>query len=166
MSWLSKIFRYPSPRKQKRISFGKGPCWEVSSLKSFPSFLRALSDLVPSDSVLYIEAVNPPKDILLYMEARKPTQPAPITTGTIFPRPRYLHMLINADNLEGFAKMNEKHDNPVGAFHLHVYKDNKILLEWFDAFLDPFYISKEISEDKIKIFCERLGIKYKEFVYS
>ncbi len=109
---------------------------------------------------------GPTKEIEEYLEARKPAQITKVEMGTIWPRPRIFHLPITTENLEGLAQLVEKHAELEIAVHLLVYRDNKVLIEWYDAFSDPFYISKEISEDKIKIFSERLGIKYKEFMYN
>ncbi len=164
MSWLSKLFNYVPAEEREGISLGKEPCWEVSCAKDFPSFLRALSDLVPSDSILYIEGGSPHDEIKLYLESRKAMQIAKVAMGTIWPRPKIFHMLINLENLEGLAQLAERHAEIEIAVHLHIYKDNKVLLQWYDAFFDPFYISKEIPEDKVNNFCSQLGIKYKEVV--
>lgn len=71
-------------------------------------------------------------------------------------------MPFTPENVNGFAEIMEHHATPEGAAHLHVYKDDKILLEWHDAFWDdPMYISEDIAEEKIKQFCEKLSLKYK-----
>ena len=83
--------------------------------------------------------------------------------GTIWPRPECFHMQITRDNLEGLAEIAERHATPEVAVHLHVYKGSKVLLEWYDAFFDdPFYVSKDISEEKLREFCNTLGTKYEE----
>jgi len=71
-------------------------------------------------------------------------------------------MEINAENIEGLAHLSERFANPEIADHLHVYKVDKVLLECYDAFIGPFYIAKEISEDKVATFCKELGLKYDE----
>ena len=44
--------------------------------------------------------------------------------------------------------------------HIHIYKNDEVLLEWFDAFSKPLYISQKISEASIKDFCSKLGCEY------
>ena len=53
----------------------------------------------------------------------------------------------------------ERHATPECAVHLHVHKDNRIILEWHDTFDDPMHISKAIDEEKTKHFCEELSLK-------
>ena len=161
MSLLSKIFKYILPEERVGISLEQGPCWEVSRIEDLPSFLRALIDLVPLESTLYLEGNSISKDIQLYLEARKPQQITKVETGTIWPHPKCFHMAITYESLDGLAQLADKHAEPEIADHLHIYKDNKIILQWYDAFSDPFYISKEILEDKVKNFCSRLNTTYK-----
>jgi hypothetical protein len=69
-------------------------------------------------------------------------------------------MKITRENLEGLAELSEHHAEPEIAIHIHVYKGNKVLLEWYDATSDPFRIAKEIGEEKVKEFCSKLGAEY------
>lgn len=164
MSILSRIFNYVPAKEQKGISLEDNVCWEVTSAKDLSPFLRAIADLVPPQSVLYIEGCSPPKDIQTYLDAHKAVNITKVAMGTIWPRPKCFHMPITTDNIEGFAELTENIATPEAAIHLHVYEGNKILLQWFDAFSDPLYITKEISEDKVKNFCSKLGISYKEYI--
>jgi len=36
------------------------PKWKVYKAKDLPAFLRALADLAPADSILYLEGNSPP----------------------------------------------------------------------------------------------------------
>jgi hypothetical protein len=159
MSWLSKILGYVSREERDGISLDKKPAWEISPPKNFPSFLRALLELVPEESILYIEG-NAPEETENYLKERKTEDTFKIAMGTIWPRPEYFHMKITKENIEGLAKIEESHETPIGSIHLHVYKNNKVILSGYDAFLDPFLISKEIPEDKIRSFSNKLGVTY------
>jgi len=135
----------------------------VSGTKDYPSFLRALVDLVPAGSVLYIEGGGtPPSDVKFYLEERSAQETFKIRRGTLLPTPKIFHIPITKENLDGLADLEGKYPTPIGSIHVHVYKDRKILLQSYDAFLDPFYISKEIPQDKVKEFCNKIGSERKE----
>jgi hypothetical protein len=163
MSWLSKIFNYVPPKERKGISLEENSWWEVSCAKDSSSFFLALIDLVPYGSILFFEGTSISKDIQLFLEARKPKRITKVALGTIWPRPKCFHMTIIRENLEGISQLVDKHVGPEIADNLHIYKDKKIILQWYDAFFasDPFYISKEIPEEKVKDFCSKLNISYK-----
>lgn len=167
MSWLSKLLGYVSKEERKGISLENITCWKISPVENFPNFLRALVDLVPAVSTLYLEGGSPKKQIRVYMEERAAKNTTKVAMGTIWPRPQIYHIPITKENLEGLAKFAEKTVSPEICVHLHVYKDKKVLLEWYDAFFtDPFYASKEIEEDKVKEFCKKLKTNYEEVIRS
>ncbi|MHC4396126.1 MAG: hypothetical protein ACYS1A_10780 [Planctomycetota bacterium] len=162
MSLLSKIFGYVPVDERKGIYLTESTYWEISGVKDFPAFLRAVSDLVISDSVLYLEGGTPPKKLKLYLKKRAATNTSKVEMGTIWPRPECFHMQITRANLEGLAELVESYATPQVAVHLHIYKSGKMFLEWYDAFFDPLRISREIQETVIKEFSNKLGADYKE----
>ncbi len=162
MSLLSKIFGYVPAKERKGISLAESACWEISGIKGFPAFLRALSGLAISDSVLYLEGDSTPKKLRSYLEGKAAINTCKVEMGTIWPRPDCFHMQITRANLEGLAELVESYPTPQVAVHLHIYKNGKMLLQWYDAFFDPLYISKEIPTANIKEFCNKLGVDYKE----
>ena len=163
MRWLSRLLRYVPAEEREGIAL-RPPAWEASCPRQqdLASFLRALDDLVPPGSVLYLEGGDPTPEIRSYLEERTADQTTRVALGTIWPRPQCFHMRATRDNLDGLAELAERHATPEIAVHLHVYKGDTVLLEWPDAFADPFRVSKEIPEDKVREFCARLGIKYEE----
>ena len=162
MSLLSKIFGYVPAKERKGIYLTESTYWQISGVKDFPAFLRAVSDLVIPDSVLYLEGGTPPKKLRVYLEKRAATNNCKVEMGTIWPRPECFHMQITRANLEGLAELVEGYPTPQIAVHLHIYKNGKMLLQWYDAFLDPFWMPREIEETVIKEFCNKLGADYKE----
>ncbi len=163
MTLLSKLFNYVPAEERKGIVLSKKSCWEITKLTNLPSFLRELNILIPIDSVLYLEGGDTPKELQIYLRERIAKEICKVEMGTIWPRPQCFHMQITYENLEGLAKLVEGYATPQVAIHLHVYKNGKMFLMWYDAFFDPLYISKEISEDKIKTFCNKLKADYKEY---
>lgn len=162
MSFFSRIFGYVPAEERKGISLESKPCWEISGIKRLPSFLRALYSLLPADSVLYLEGGDVTKKLRSYLNERAAQKTCKVEMGTIWPRPECFHMLITRENLEGLAKLAENYPTPQVAVHLHVYNNDEMLLEWYDAFLDPLFVSKKILEEDMKNFCDKLGAEYRE----
>lgn len=161
MKWLNKLLHIATTEEQKGISL-KNPKWEISPIRDMPAFLRGLIGVIPEDSILYLEGSSPDGEIASYLKERKANKPIKIALGTIWPRPICYHMPFTSENVTGFAEIMEHHATPEGAIHLHIYKNESIILEWHDAFYDdPMYISEELEEEKIKEFCDKLSLKYK-----
>jgi len=163
MSWLSKILGYVPKKEREGIKLDDEAVWEIFPPNNFPAFLRALLDLVPKESILYIEGNGTPKETENYLNKRKAENISKIAMGTIWPRPECFHMEITKENIEGLAKIAERYKTPTGSIHLHIYKNNKVILSGYDAFSLSLYISKEIPEDKIKSFSNKLSVAYQEW---
>ena len=160
MKWLYRLFNAVPPDERKGISL-KYPKWEVSPGRDMPAFLRSLIGIIPEDTILYLEGGSPDKEISSYLEERKTSSPGKVKLGTIWPYPICYHIPFTPENVKGLADIMERHATPECAVHIHIYKDNKILLQWHDAFDEPMYISEAIDEENIKQFCEKLSLKYK-----
>jgi hypothetical protein len=162
MSWLSKILGYMPKEERQGIEINWRNSWEVPRVKDTSAFFKALVDLVPDGSVLYLEDGAVTAELKRYLEARKPEKTSKVSVGVIWPRPKWFHMEITKDNLYGLAKLAEHLAEPEIAAHLHVYKNDIVLLSWHDFSFNPFLISKEIPEDKVKGFCKKLNVECKE----
>ena len=160
MKWLYKILNAVPPSERKGILL-EHPKWEVSACSDMPLFLLTLIGIIPEDSVLYLEGGYPDEEINLYFEKQKISKPVKVELGTIWPRPICYHIPFTSDNIKTLANIIERHATPEVAIHIHVYKDNKVLLQWHDAFDCPMYFAETVDEENIKIFCEKLSLKYK-----
>jgi hypothetical protein len=162
MSFLSRMFNYVPAKERKGIHLDEKNCWVVSGVKSLSDFLRAIYYLVPMGSVLYLEDGNTPTKLRSFLEQRNARNISKVEMGTIWPRPECFHIEITKENIEGLAEFAENYAECEVAIHLHVYKDGKMLLQWYDAFFDPLLVSVEIPEEKIQAFCDKLKANFKK----
>ena len=162
MNILSRILGVVPPEEQKGIHLETWPRWKAQPVRDVALFLQALSVLAPSSSVLYLEDGRVPPRIRTYLEERAAKDTFKVQLGTIWPRPSQFHMTATKDNLLGLAELAEYCAAPEIAIHVHVYVGGKILLEWYDAFDDPIYISNEVPEHQVQAFCNELGVTYEQ----
>ena len=80
--------------------------------------------------------------------------------GTAWPRPKVFHVPATPENLHSLSDLTKSCAFPELAIHLHVYCEGKVLLQSYDAFSDPFYISKEIPESTVSGFCGKLQLRF------
>jgi hypothetical protein len=162
MGLFAKLFG-ATPREQlKGISLGRDAAWEVTPASNLPAFLRALPQLLPPNSILYLEGGTPPEQVKAFLDAHCVPEESHVAMGTIWPRPQAFHLPATGDNLSQLAQLAEKLATPQAAIHLHVYAGGRVLLEWYDAFWkDPFYLSSVIPDDKVRSFCSSLSLTYK-----
>jgi lipopolysaccharide biosynthesis protein len=83
--------------------------------------------------------------------------------GTIWPRPQTFHLPATTANLTELALLAQKCQAMQIAVHLHAYAQDRVLLEWYDAFWKvPFYLSGAITEDRVRAFSSALELSYKK----
>jgi hypothetical protein len=135
--------------------------WELSSPKDFSSFLHGLPILFDSNTTLYLEDGTPPDELKFFFDENCLSEKTIIPHGTIWPRPKAFHLPITIENIKELSDLSENYAEPQVAVHAHVYKDNKLLLQWYDAFADPILISPDIKEHQIRDFSAALHVNYK-----
>jgi hypothetical protein len=139
------------------------PYWEITCPRKglLPEFLESLESLLPDESILYLEGgYLSKKDETLLNRMSVPEQ-AHIAVGTIWPRPKIFHVPATAENLGELAQLAQHRALPEIAIHIHVYKDDEVLLQWHDAFDSPIYLAREIPDEKVKEFCQGLNVEYR-----
>jgi len=138
--------------------------WELGCPKQdLRTFLIELENIVPKESVLYLEGGSAlPKDLETFLEKNTIRDKPKIPMGTLWPKPIYFHIQINHNNIKELVKLTENLPTFQVAVHIHVYKDDRLLIQWYDAFSDPIFVSLDFPENKIKKFCNQLNINYKK----
>ena len=114
---------------------------------------------------MYLEGGTPPVEIKRFLEAKCVPEVSHIEMGTIWPRPKVFHLPATIENLNNLADLAETRIAFEIAVHIHIYIENKVIFQWYDAFSDdPIYLSKDIQEENVKNFCNFLSLKYKKII--
>ena len=162
MGIIARLFNVVSRKELKGVCLGRDAYWEVDAVDDLPLLLRALPKLVPDGTILYLEGGNPPKEVRTFLDEYCIPEITHLAMGTIWPRPLVFHLPATSHNLSGLAAFAEKCNAFEVAVHFHVYRPDKVLLEWYDAFFKyPMYLSRSIEEENVKAFCKELSLKYK-----
>ena len=167
MNWLSKLYNSVPAEKRKGIHLNhNNPQWKIENPKRrcFSELFRALTYLVPPDSIAYFEDGSPGGALKTFFDERSVHEVSHVEMGTISLETPVLHVPASSENLLELAEIAEHYAEPEVAIHFHVYKDDEMLLEWYDAFANPIFVSKELPENKIKEFCNRLSVGYETYM--
>ena len=133
--------------------------WIISPPKDFSEFLRTLPLLVPNDSILCLEGVID-SDIEAFLEQRPAKYENEINQGFLKLHSKIYYMPVTEVNLEQFAELSERYAEPEIYDALRVYKQDKVILSWYDLPFDSFEVANEIDETVLSKFCEILGCTY------
>ncbi len=134
------------------------PFWQLEGPISFPELLRALQRLLPEGCIMYLEAGSPSRALRSFFDAHSVPEETHIAVGTLWPKPRFDHVPATPRLLTQLADIAESHAEPEIAIHFHVYHCGRVLLEWYDAFSDPMYLSSDLPEDLVRRFADTLSM--------
>jgi hypothetical protein len=161
MGWLAKIFNAVSKDEQKGIHLDTTqPFWELEGKTNFPTLFHSLTNILPSNSILYFEGGSNNDNFKNFFTEHTIPEQLHLSIGTIWPRPKIFHIPATPQNLKTLVEISKPCAEPEIAIHFHVYCNGKIILQWYDAFSDPMLLSGDISEDKVKLFAKSLSMQY------
>ncbi|MBU0516748.1 MAG: hypothetical protein KJ621_18485 [Proteobacteria bacterium] len=160
MGFLTRLLGIMPKQDRAGLSLGDDVGWEVTCPPDPAAFFEALGTLAPPDAVL---AVQDPmgQAVRRFLTDRAAAQKTRVQAGTIWPRPTFFHVECSPDNLKGLADLARRHSYPEMGIHLHVYQDNRVILEWYDAFDTMMDISKTVDEELVRKFCRACGSSYR-----
>lgn len=129
--------------------------WTVSGVRSAASFFQAVPALVPDSTRLYLEGA-PDSDVLTLIADYIEEIPYEGPKGTLWSWPRRNRRLTLKASSSLFARLAEAaahHAGPEICSHLHLYRDKEPLLQWFDAFDSPLWVSRAVPQERMERFC-------------
>src|SRR6185503_17965975 len=112
MSWLAKVLKYTPAKDREGIALQpEDIMWEVSPTRNLSIFLRCLPDLMPAQSILYLEGHLDEAQANL-LEPYQATRITKVAVGTIWPRPRWYHFPITPEIMDRLGAFAETADGP------------------------------------------------------
>ena len=134
-------------------------CWRVSGVRTAEKFFRAVSFLVPDATHMFLEgSPDPDIEALLADAADEADYAAPV--GTIWSWPQKNRRFSVRASSELFLRLSEAashHAEPEVCSHIHFYRGQEALVQWFDAFSDPLLVSKSVARERVERFASAVG---------
>jgi hypothetical protein len=134
-------------------------CWKVSEVKTAEKFFRAVFLLVPDATHMFLEGSPSPKiEALLTDAADDAGYAAPV--GTIWSWPQKEKRFSVRASSDLFIRLSEAasdYAEPEICSHVHFYRGQEALVQWFDAFLDPLLVSKAVARERVERFASAVG---------
>jgi hypothetical protein len=119
-----------------------------------------MPELLPADAVLVLEGGRQPEDLRAFVKKHEVSPNVKMAAGTAWPRPTIHHLPATATVLRELAELTEHCAAPEICDHLHAYRGDEVLLQWYDAFSGPLYVSRLVSQDRLERFCAALEVAY------
>jgi hypothetical protein len=110
------------------------------------AFFRHLPALLPVGSTLYFEATSLVPDIREFFERHPASQTCQVHAGACWPWRERFHVAFSPEIARELSEVVKGFADTEICDHLLAYRDGKVLLEWFDAWFRPLYLSRQIPE--------------------
>jgi hypothetical protein len=150
----------------KGVELGEQTCWVINGLSDYQVFFRNLGCLLPtSGALIYLESTGISPDVRQYLEQHSVSPMQKVNRGTLWPKPSTFHIPVSPEVLMRLADFASCHAYPEIADHCHVYTNDGMILQWYDA-CDPgcpLGVGPTISEENVKTFCKLAHATYKPF---
>jgi hypothetical protein len=129
-------------------------CWSISGIRTAQSFFRAIFLLVPDATQMFLEGSPAPDVEALLADAADDTDYlAPVGTLWSWPqKERRFSVRASSQLFERLADAASHHAEPEVCSHLHFYRGEEALVQWFDAFSDPLLVSKVVPRERAEQF--------------
>jgi len=133
--------------------------WAIEGLRDPAVFFRCLEQLIPGDSILYFEAINPVLEVAEFYKANRARDGAEcVVRDMIFPVPEMFHVQIRSGVIERLVELLGKHPQQSCFTHVKAYRQQKLLFAFHDAFDGScLLVSDEIPAERVQAFCARTG---------
>lgn len=134
-------------------------CWRISGVRRAETFWGAVSLLVPDATHMFLEgSPDPDVEAVLANAAAGVDYAAP--AGTIWSWPRKNQRFSVRASPELFARLSEassNHAEPEICDHVHFYRGQEALVQWFDAFSDPLLVARSVARERVERFVSAVG---------
>ena len=159
MSWLRRLLNARSRQEMAGLVLAD-PRWEVVGLTSPSRLFQALPQLIPADSLLFLEGGEHPPELQTFLEGQNVDVAPRPALGTLWPATPYFSIRGRPEVLHELASLVAPLPYPQVCHHLHVFLADRVLLSGHDAFSNPFYVSGDVPEARLKEFCATAGCAY------
>ena len=138
----------------------KGHAWRLNGAIDHSAFFRNLSQILSPDAVLVLEGGMHPEPLRAFLRKEELPAGKKLPTGTLWPAPSVYHLRALPAVLNQLSELTDQCAAPEVCDHLHAYRDDEILVQWFDAFTSPLYVSKQVAKEQVQQFAAVLGVTY------
>ena len=134
-------------------------CWKVSGVRTAEEFFRAVSLLLPDATHMFLEgSPDPDIEALLADAADEADYAAPVGTSWSWPQKNQrFSVRVSSELLARLSEAASHHAEPEICCHVHFYRGQEALVQWFDAFSDPLLVSKSVARERVERFASAVA---------
>ena len=131
-----------------------GAAWQLRPECDWSSFLLALRLLELQGGTVAFEGTTE-RHVTRWLSKHASSEGAPISAGTMWPASDWWYLPIEGPRIVELAVLMESAASV--SIHLYAYDNTGLVIEWYDAFDEPLWISRRIDEGPLKRFVSAVG---------
>jgi hypothetical protein len=133
-------------------------CWVIEGLRQPSAFFRHLPELLPPDSILYVEGTSIVPEVSSFYSSHRARNAVDVVRDTIAPVPDVHHFAFSPDVCADLGHFAETHPVAEMFDHIKAYRGERLLFTFHDAFSGWLLVSECLPDDRVAQFCQALGV--------
>lgn len=117
----------------------------IGTVRDLYALLQAIDEVVPTDTVLYVEGTSIAPEIKSFFAAHSIAGSMQLPLATMFPRPETFHVALDPGVLTALRTLADAHAEPEILDHLAVYRGDSVLLWAPDAGSSEVLVSQKYA---------------------
>jgi hypothetical protein len=132
--------------------------WVVEGLNKPDPFFEHLPELLPPDSILYVEGTSIAPDIAAFYSSHHARNPVEVLRDTIMPTPETYHLAFSPEVVVGLRQTAASRPIAEMFDHIKGYRGETLLFTFHDAFNNSLRISEHVPQENVSRFCQALRV--------
>ena len=132
--------------------------WVIEDLKHPAVFFEHLPELLPSDSILYVEGTSIAPEVASFYSSHRARNAVDVARDTIAPVPDIYHFALSKDVCEALRRFAKRHPVAEMFDHIKAYQGERLLFTFHDAFDGCLMVSEHLPDEIVDRFCQALGV--------
>jgi hypothetical protein len=132
--------------------------WVIKDLEQPVSFFQHLPELLPADSILYVEGTSIAPDVAAFYSSHRARNAVDVVRDTIAPVPDIYHFTFSPETCAALRQFTEQHPVAEMFDHIKAYRGGRLLFTFHDAFDGWLLVSELLPDDAVARFCQALGV--------
>lgn len=132
--------------------------WVIEGLKQPAAFFEHLPELLPPDSILYVEGTGIDAEVASFYSSHRASNAVAVARDTIAPVPVIYHFTFSPDVCASLRHFAEIHPVAEMFNHIKAYRGQSLLFTFHDAFDGWLLASEHLPDAAVVMFCQSLGV--------
>jgi hypothetical protein len=158
MGWLDRVLHWIFREQMTGLRFDDPDPLTLHVPREPGRFLRALPLLGGPDAIACFEGSTEGL-VPCWLERHEVASEVKLAAATLMPRSDFYHVALGGEGgLSEFATLVETHGIAVPSIHVYVHEGGRVILAWYDAFLDhPVFIARAVPPARVHAFAAAAG---------